>query len=321
MPRVIDFTQGNETDWNEVRLPAPVLGTREISEEEIGAIADAMKDLVGGFESQFSTYGRSVPRDQAAELYDAAHSWLSANMTGPWYWTEHWSNHGHNIDVAVYVERVPDQAAFAAAFEHLFRYTPASEHALQKLAIERGVLPPLTSKESFLKWTREHQGFEFLPYEDLGDKGIRIAFSHPEIEAKFVERYGAKFTIEESDGRRTYAGSTAGTTWRDSPDTWLSNQSAIGDMRSSGDGTWELEVRYADVAEALVRDWGHIFQPGGDDLTYRAAEYPGAPYRVLPSDFRAYLEGAADSYDAPYLPDELHAFRQQTQAVSGLRPA
>ena len=82
-----------------------------------------------------------------------------------------------------------------------------------------------------------------------------------------------------------------------------------------------MEVRYADVAEELVRDWGHIFQPGGDDVTYRAAEYPGAPYRVLPSDFRAYLEGAADSYDAPYLPDELHAFRQQTQAASGMRPA
>ena len=321
MPRVIDFTQGNETDWNEVRLPAPVLGTREISDEEIGAIADAMNDLVGGFEPQFSTYGKTVPQGREAEVYDAAHAWLSANTTGPWHWTEHWTNHGHHIDVAVYIERVPDQLAFAAAFQDLFGYRPAGEHTLQKLAVERGVLPPLTSKESFLKWSREHQGFEYLPYADLGEHGMRIAFSHPEIEAKFAERFGSRFTVEESEGRRAYAGSTAGTTRRDGPSAWLNEHSALGNMRSPGDGTWEMEVRYDDVAQALQRDWGHVFQPGEDGRMFRASDYPSSAPRELPSDFRAYIEGEADGYEAPYLPDELKAYREPAPTTSGLRPA
>lgn len=321
MPRVIDFTQGNETDWNEVRLPAPVFGTREISDEEIDGIAAYLNDHVAGLEAQFSTYGKSVPRGQEAEIYDAAHAWLSANATGPWRWSEHWTNHGHAIDVAVYVERVPDQLAFAAAFVDLFGYSPAGDQALQRLAVERGVLAPLTSQESFLKWGREHQGFEFLPYADLGKDGIRVAFTHPEIETSFVESFGTKFVVEEGDGRRAYVGSTAGTTWRDSPSVWLDRHSAVGNIRSPGGGTWELDVRYEDVAQALLRDWGHVFERDGDGLTFRAAEYPRTAARDLPTDFRAYIEGGADSYDAPHLPDGLRAFREQGPAASGIRPA
>jgi hypothetical protein len=316
MPRVIDFSQGNETDWNEVRLPEPILGEREIPDEEIQAIARAFDAPVGGFWPQFSTHGKEVPRSEASRAYDAAHAWLSGNATGPWSWSEHWTNHGHNIDVAVYVERVPDQVAFAAAHADLFGYRPTEASHLAKLAIERGVVAPYTARESFSRWCSENQGFAFRPAEDLGEEGMRVAFSHPELERMFAGKWAGRFVREEGG---TYAGSTAGTTWRDSPTVWLDRNGGVGNV-SGGPGpdgyAWTVATRFADVADALERDWGHAFRRGADGLTFSGPDYPRTPGREIPADFLAYVDGEADDYEAPHLPEELSAFRAPASGPS-----
>jgi hypothetical protein len=312
MPRVIDFTSGNETDWNEVRLPSPVYGGREIRAEELDAIVQAFDGPVVGFEPQFSTYGMSVSREASGEIFDRAHAWLSENATGPWSWMEHWTNHGHHIDVAVFVEREPDRIAFFKAHGNVFSYRPPEHHALERLAVVRGVLPKPTAQESFGVWCHEHAGFRYLPAEDLGPDHMRVVFDHPGLEADFLKRWGDRFSAEERDGERVHAGAAGGRSWRDSPSVWLSANAAVGSP--AGGNTpegyqWSIVTRYDDVAEALRRDWGHVFQGDESGRTFRTPDYPLPPARELPADFAAYLGGDAETYEAPHLPSGLAAFR------------
>lgn len=320
MPRIIDFSKGNETDWNEVRLPEPRYGDREIRREELDAMVEAFRSLVGGFEPQFSTYGKTIEREQRERVFDAAHAWLSENATGPWHWTEHWTNHGHHLDVAVYVERVPDQLAFATAHDHLFGYSATED--LSRLAVERGALPPLTTKESFSKWVQEHDGFDFLKADDLGERGIRIVFSHAELEARFKDAWADKFVAREKDGRTVYEGSEEGLRWDKTPSIWLTRNGGVSSISGGGtpdDYRWSVVARYPDVAEALARDWGHAFTPAEDGRTFSAKSYPSSPTREIPADFVAYIKGEREDYDAPHLPEELKPFREAASSAPGMR--
>lgn len=312
MPRVIDFTRGNETDWNEVRLHSPVYGAREIQADEIEAIARAFDGPVTGFEPQFSTYGMSVSREASAEIFDRVHTWLAENATGPWGWTEHWTNHGHHLDVAVYVERDRDRIAFFHAHGNVFSYRPPEHHALERLAVARGVLPAPTAKDSFSVWCREHAGFRFLDADDLGSDHMRVSFDHPGLEAEFLQRWSGSFAVEERNGGRAYTGPANGSSWRDSPSVWLHTKAAVGSPAGghTRDGyRWSVVTRFDDVAEALRRDWGHVFQADEGELTFEAADYPSPPAREIPADFTAYLAGEAETYEAPHLPAGLAAFR------------
>jgi hypothetical protein len=78
-------------------------------------------------------------------------------------------------------------------------------------------------------------------------------------------------------------------------------------------------TRFDDVAEALRRDWGHVFQADEGELTFEAADYPSPPAREIPADFTAYLAGEAETYEAPHLPAGLAAFRQEATS-SAPRP-
>lgn len=317
MPRVLDFTKGNESDWNEVRLPAPVYGTHEITGEEMDVLARAHNDLVSGFSPQFSTYGM-VEQAEKARVMDAAHAWLSEHATGPWQWTEHWTNHGHHIDVAVFIERHTDQRAFAEAHSAVFKYRPDEEYALLQTAGTRGVLPRLTAKESFSVWTRENVGYDFLPTDGLDEEACRVVFTHPALEAKFVERWGAEFRRETEDGH-VYLGSLKGRSWRDSPAIWLDANGAIGSMSggNSPEGyLWKVAVRFDDTAEALLRDWGHVFEARGDGSEFVTKDYPGLPNRQIPADYLAYLRGEAEAYEAPHLHESIRAFQEANQPAA-----
>ncbi|CAH1689552.1 conserved hypothetical protein [Hyphomicrobiales bacterium] len=306
MPRVIDFSHRNQTEWSESRLPEPVYGEREIRPEELIALSEAFNSPVTGFTPQFSTYGRSIDLRSRAELPDDAHKFLSENMTGPWLWSEHWANHGHSLDLAVYIERRPDQERFLAAFGETFGFTEPSSFDLGCLAVNRGVLPPLTALESFSKWGTKHSGFRWLPAEDIGPRGMRVAFDHAGLEAEFVARWGDRMIVRETDEGRLYEADLTGTSWRDDPSGWLGANSAVGSIagRSSIPGEpykWVVETRFADVAAALKRDWGHFFKPDATGLIFSADEYPRIPERVVPDDFLAYLRGEAEDFAAPHL--------------------
>ena len=320
MPRVIDFDKGNETDWNEVRLPEPRHGDKEIRREELDAMVDAFQDLVAGFEPQFSTYGKTIERADRQRIFDAAHAWLSENATGPWRWSENWSNHGHHLDVHVYVERVPDQKAFAAAHPGIFDYRPNED--ISRLAVDRGVLPRLTATESFSVWTRENMGFAFLKADDLGKHGMRVTFSHPQIEQAFKAKWAHSFTAREIDGKTVYEGSDEGLRWDQTASIWLDRNACVGNM--SGGNTpegyrYSVVARYEDVAEALARDWGHVFKADEGGRTFWAEDYPRTPDREIPADFRAYVEGEREDYDAPHLPEELKPFREAASSSPGIR--
>lgn len=318
MPRVIDFTQGNETDWNEVRLPSPVYGEREIRMEEFDALVKAFDAPVSGFNPQFSTYGKGVATEASAADFDAAHAWLSAHATGPWNWTEQWTNHGHHLDVYVYVERKTDQIAFAEAHSDLFGYRP-EDQSIGSLAVTRGVLPVLTAKESFYVWSREHAGYRYLSADDLGEDGMRVVFDHAGLEAQFVEKWGAGFVVEDREEGRAYAGSLKGTNWRNSPSVWLESNAAVSTI--AGGNTprgyrWSVIARFDDVGEALQRDWGHVFGTDEGGRTFEAEHYPSTPTREIPDDFLAYIEGRAHTYEAPYLHELLKPFRAEAPSSS-----
>ena len=319
MPRVIDFTKGNETDWNEVRLPSPVYGEREIRMEEFDALVKAFDAPVTGFNPQFSTYGKGIATKSSSKAFDAAHAWLSANATGPWSWTEHWTNHGHHLDIAVYVERRTDQIAFDEAHSDLFGYRPVENHALDSLAVARGVLPAFTAKESFRVWSREHAGFRYLPADDLGEDGMRVVFDHAGLEAEFVEKWGASFLLEKGDDGVAFVGSLKGTNWRNTPSVWLERNAALGNL--AGGNTpegyrWSVVARFDDVAEALQRDWGHVFETDEGGRTFQAADYPSPPSREIPADFLAWIEGRTETYEAPYLHEVLKPFRAEPSSSS-----
>lgn len=312
MPRRIDLTERNATDWEEALLPVPVYGEREITDGEIEALADAFKRPVEAFWPQFTTSGVSNPRD-CTDGMAAAHAWLSEHATGPWLWHERWGNHGHSLDVHVYVERLTDQASFAKAHSRLFRYRPDEPGAHLRLAVVRGALPDLTARESFNRWTDENRGFEYLPYKDLGEHGVRVAIGHPAIEAGFRDAFGDRFRPDTYEGRACYVGSTEGMSWRDGPTRWLSGHAAVGDM-SGGPGrdggyVVSIKARYPDTIEALRRDWGHHFTLAADGTTFEASDFPKVPQRVVPEDFAAYLAGERDDHEAPHLPVAVVDFR------------
>lgn len=313
MPRVIDFKTGNETEWNETRLPnAPLYGKLEITSQEIEAISRALNSPVMGFEPQFSTYGKSISAPESGAKFDAAHSWLSANATGPWLWTEYWSNHGHHLDIAIFVERMSDQLAFAGAHADLFDYRAPEEYALAQLAVCRGVLAPLTALESFSTWSTEHSGFNILPSDDLGGDGLRLVFSHEGLEADFARAFSSRFAVRNDNGRRVYEGNVPRNSWRDSPVVWLSSNAAVGSIsggHTQGEYKYSVVTRYDDTAAALTRDWGHIFRAEDGERTFWATKYPYPPTRTVPPDFMAYLTGDRDTYEAPHLAEELKVFR------------
>lgn len=313
MPRSIDFTKENLSEWGEARLPEDVYGEREITSEEFAAHVVAFDGPVSGFSPQFSTYGMPDATDRAT-TFDVAHAWLSGYSTGPWHWTEHWTNHGHHLDVAVYVERKSDRQRFASAFPEIFKEVPEEDVDVARLAVARGVLPKLTSAESFSIWCREKMGFAFLPSDDLGEKGLRVTFGHAGLEEEFVARFGDRFAVEDVHGRRSYAGVEKGH-WRDGASAWLSGNAVVGNVRGGPDKDgvyrYKVDVRYPDVAEAMARDWGHVFSAESDGTTFSGVTYPTTPEREIPADFLAYLEGTADEYDAPHLPEELKPFARQ----------
>lgn len=323
MPRVIDFSKPNKSDWDEARLAeAPVYGENEIRSEEIKALSVAFNAPVSGFTPQFSTYGRTGPRGENVAKFEAAHKWLSENTTGPWNWTETWSNHGHSLQVYVYVERVPDQVAFAEVFQDIFDYRATEEHELGNLAVNRGALPVLTAKESFSKWTTEYCGFNFLPAEDIGERGVRIAFTHAGLEAEFAEKVGQHFTVAERDGQRVYEANLEGFAWHNSPDAWLSSNAAVSGV--SGDKgpdgyKWSIDVRFEDVGEALLRDWGHAFERKEGTLTFQTKDYPSTPERKIPEDFLAYIRGDRDDFEAPHLPETVKALREEAAGAPSPR--
>ena len=306
MPRTIDFSHGNESEWAENRLPEPVYGEREIRADELNALSAAFNCPVTGFTPQFSTYGRSINLRARPELPETVHSWLSKHTTGPWLWSEYWSNHGHSLDIGVYIEREPDQEHFFAAFGDVFSFTEPSAFELGCLAVNRGVLPPLTALESFSKWGTDHAGFRFMPAEDLGKRGMRVAFDHAGLEAEFVARWGDRVTVREGDEGRVYEADLEGASWRDDPGVWLGSNAAVGSIagRSAAPGEpykWVIETRFDDIAEALQRDWGHFFTPDASGRLFSADDYPRIPERELPEDFLAYLRGDLDDFAAPHL--------------------
>lgn len=306
MPRVIDFSHGNQSEWSESRLPEPIYGEREIRAEELVALSEALSGPVTGFTPQFSTYGRSINLLARPDFADEAHAWLSENATSPWRWSEIWSNHGHSLDLAVYIERKPDQERFRAAFGETFDFTEPSSWDVGCLAVNRGVLPPLTAQESFSKWGIEHAGFRWLPADDIGERGIRVAFDHAGLEAEFAARWGERMIVRDTDEGRVYETDLAGISWRDDPGVWLGANAAVGSVsrRSAAPGElykWVVETRFDDVAEALVRDWGHFFSADASGRVFSAAEYPRVPERAVPEDFLAYLRGDAEDFAAPHL--------------------
>lgn len=315
MPRVIDFSQRNQTEWDESRLPEPVYGEREIRPEELSALSEAFNSPVTGFTPQFSTYGRSIDLRSRAGLPDEIHKWLDENMTGPWLWNELWVNHGHSLDLAVYIERKPDQERFLAAFEETFGFTEPSPWDIGCLAVNRGVLPPLTTLESFSKWGTAHAGYRWLPADDIGPRGMRVAFDHPGLEAEFIARCGDRVRMRETEDGRVYEADLAGISWRDDPGVWLGANPAVSSIsgRSSVPGEpykWVVETRFDDVAAALQRDWGHFFKADASGRVFSADDYPRLPERPVPEDFLAYLRGETDDFAAPYLP-----------AIGGAAPA
>ncbi len=224
MPRRIDYRRGNAVEWDQVDLDEPVYGEGEMREAEIARLSAVGKDLAD-FYPQFSTYGRPDPADRTAAM-DGAHGWLSTNATGPWAWTEDWSNHGHHVDTCVYVERVTDQERFAVAFPDLFRYRPCQERDLRGIAVLRGALPAATSKESFILWCREHAGFEIVGLEGMEDGSTRqrVVVSHPLLREEFVARWGASC---RSDGEG-FVVEPSGRTRGNDPVVWLVMNAAIG---------------------------------------------------------------------------------------------
>ncbi len=63
---------------------------------------------------------------------------------------------------------------------------------------------------------------------------------------------------------------------------------------------YHVKVRYADIAAALTRDWGHVFKDSGDGRTFLASDYPALPEVGIPDSFIAYVEGRAETYPAPH---------------------
>ncbi len=232
MPRRLDYTRGNATEWDETTLPEPVYGEREITEGEYRALAEA-RTVVDGFWPQFSTYGGASPADRAGAM-DAAHAWLSDNATGPWSWHESWSNHGHAIDTHVYVEREPDQRAFLAVHGDTFRFVAPTPHELRKTALLRGVITPYTARESFHVWCYAHAGF-IVSQDGAAPLACCISFDIPAMEDRFAQAFGGAFEAHVDGQGASYVGRRDATGNGVPLTVWLDRNSGVGEPVGQAD--------------------------------------------------------------------------------------
>lgn len=54
------------------------------------------------------------------EANDCIHAWLSEHSTGRWHWREESVNHGHSVDIGVWIEEEVDREAFAVEWGDVF---------------------------------------------------------------------------------------------------------------------------------------------------------------------------------------------------------
>ncbi len=262
MPRSFDYeADGNKTDWEEVRLAEPRYGRYEITIEDVNALTAATGTLGYSFSPQFSTHGKPYPENRA-EAMDAAHAWLSENMTGPWFWHENWTNHGHHIETYIYIERETDQRFFLENFAHQFTFHQASPHQLYEQAVLRGALPLPNAEEHFRVWEDKNSGYIL---EDIDAEAkpqiIRMSFTIPAIEQRFLADWGDVFKRDDSTSPPSYVGP-----WIVGPGygqrdfgVWLSRHSATGEMQYAK-GQWTLQARHLETALALAKAWGHMWE-------------------------------------------------------------
>ena len=228
---------------------------------------------------------------------DAAHQWLSDNTTGPWSWQESWGNQGHHLDASVYIERFTDQNAFLKEYQEFFRFESQREDSnLENLAVLRGVLPRATAQDNFFVWETEHSGYKKEIIDDAANpKIVRITFTHPVMQKKFVKDWDASFGLEERSFN-SFVGAVDGGELL----YWFWNNDTVNSMTSRYP-EHRIKVPYTDTRKALLKDWGHVFrQDTKDSSVFIANVYPRPPIRPVPADFREYLEGKREDYLAPY---------------------
>jgi hypothetical protein len=315
MRRIIDIVWPDRNSRRGATRDRLVYGTGEVRQEEIEAAPE------GAFAPQIMTFGKLgviQPRPVTGDLLDRAHAWLSEKATGPWRWWEYRTADGRHVDVEIFLEREPDQAAFLDMYgEGVFVHRPPKPDALENLAVARGVLAKLTGKESPVVWCAEHKGYSLEQGEnDLRRKLHLVYFDHPDLEAKYVSCFGDEHQITDRNGLRCYIDFTMDTC------IWLQWNAATKNPwpGSTPEGRgWHVEFRLDDVAEAFKRDWGHVFTACPGDRFFWTTQDLSPRARELPVDFADYLRGAADTYEAPYLTGEV-AVPRMDEASSAPRP-
>jgi len=306
MPRQIDFIQGNTTEYNEVRLPEPRYGRNEIS-----SIDEFLTGFHLGYRYTPQFYANRNADENWPRRMIEAHEWLSQHSTGPWFWNEGWSNHGHSLGVVLYIERLPDQKAFNEKFGNVFEYYPNDEKNLELVAILKGSVPPYTAQESLLVWKNEHRGYELDEVDgSVEPRIVRLTFTIPAMQEKFVADWGHVFKL---DGRpNSFVGPWCSGTRQTVGDPlkylgrWLDENDSTGNESGDSEGH-RIEVRYPETIAAFQKDWGHIWHlasQSGERAIFAAPLQPfphTLPDRSIPDDFRAYINGEREDYVAPYV--------------------
>jgi hypothetical protein len=304
MPRSIDFSVLQYSEWSEVRLQAPIHGDFEMTDEERNRLFDMAPRC--SFHPQF-TFERPYEINRDAEtpssvvcVGDAAHAWLSLNRTGPWYWSEEWINHGHSLLASVFIERLCDQEAFFKKFQTMCTYNPNDAEKLDQLAVLRGVLPNLSANESVHAWEEENRGFKLEP---LDASDYILKFTIPELEIKFNEKWGHLFKKIDINGEQnSYMGSRTGT---EDARWWLFNDASVSSFNGfvtedSGEVAIRCIVRYPQAIQAFTNDLEALItrDEGSGTFILRASRIPP---RDIPADFMAYLRGEREDYERPHL--------------------
>jgi hypothetical protein len=306
MPREINLSVPQNYELSEVRLQAPVNGDREMTKEERSRLLDLAP--LCNFYSQFTfenpgeIYIEAKNPASVVHAGDAAHSWLSENSTGPWHWCEGWTNQGHSLQADVFIERLSDQKAFLDKFQKSCRYTANDAEQLDQLAVLRGVLPNLSTKESVFAWEEANRGFEL---QRLGEYNCSLTFTIPDLESKFVTDWGHLFKKLSIEGQQnTYVGPMPDVLTRGTLGSWLYiDHAVLGSPKFvrevSGNAAFSLTVSHPSAIEAFRGDLGDLITRDAGNGTFILHELK-IPPRQIPADFMAYLRGEREDYKRPY---------------------
>ena len=330
MPRIYNFVKSINRHEPEALLDVMRGGLGEIGEEQV-AQEQEIPGCQGWRKAQFNV-GLSSPGplpfmseddperqriyDKVGEFQaemDQVFQWLGDHMTCPWHWNESYGPNSGRLDIAVYIERQPDQKLFHATWGHRFDYEPKSSEDLERLGVIKGILP---FREDVFQWISRHHGFS-CDYDD-SDPDLKIfKFEIPEIESAFQRDWVDKGFFKHDEVNGFYVGKV--------PDfrklyKWLDTYSAFHvDLNRNIQGATKLPIfivpRYEIAAQKFREVWGSTFQEVliGDSGAVILAHAPGLRIEFfgehqerspqsIPEDFMSYLRGECDFsvVNAPY---------------------